>query len=124
MRTQTIAHDLPAPVWIALVVLGFVLFWPLGLMILFYLIWSGKMRCCNGRSTVWTSDKLKRWCAPLNEAVSSGNVAFDEYRETTLRHLEEEQREFGQFVERLRRAKDQDEFDKFMSEQAARRAQA
>lgn len=124
MHAQTVTHALPAPAWIALVILGFILFWPLGLMILFYLIWSGKMRCCNRRSAIWRSDNLKRWCAPLRESVSSGNIAFDEYREMTLRHLEEEQREFGQFMERLRRAKDQDEFDRFMSEQAAQREQA
>ena len=121
MQAQTAAHDLPAAVWIALIVLGFVLFWPLGLMILFCFIWSGKMRCCSRRSAIWRSENLRRWCTSFNDSVSSGNIAFDEYRDATLRHLEEEQREFGQFVERLRRAKDQDEFDKFMSEQATRR---
>ena len=33
---------------------------------------------------------------------SSGNRAFDEYREETLRKLEDEQREFRDFLERLR----------------------
>ena len=31
------------PAWIALIVLGFVVFWPLGLAILVYTIWSGRM---------------------------------------------------------------------------------
>ena len=37
---------------------------------------------------------------------SSGNRAFDEYRSETLRRLEDEQREFKEFLERLRFAKD------------------
>jgi hypothetical protein len=124
MQTRTVSHDLPVPIWIALVILGFVLFWPLGLFILFYLIWSGKVRCCNEKLTAWKSDNLQRRCTPFGKSVSTGNMAFDEYRETTLRRLEAERREFNQFLERLRRAKDQEEFDRFMSEQAAGRQQS
>lgn len=51
---------------------------------------------------------------------SSGNRAFDEYRAETLRRLEEEQREFKDFLERLRFAKDRAEFDQFMSERRNR----
>jgi len=47
---------------------------------------------------------------------SSGNRAFDEYRDETLRRLEEEQREFKAFLDRLRHAKDKVEFDQFMAE--------
>jgi hypothetical protein len=47
---------------------------------------------------------------------SSGNRAFDEYRAETLRRLEDEQREFLAFLERLRHAKDKAEFDQFMTE--------
>jgi Protein of unknown function (DUF2852) len=47
---------------------------------------------------------------------SSGNRAFDEYRAETLRRLEEEQREFKEFLDRLRYAKDKAEFDQFMAE--------
>lgn len=121
MQMPTAAIDLPTPVWIALMVLGFILFWPLGLITLMYLIWSGKMLCCFGRLTSRTMDDQKRWGIPYGESRSTGNVAFDEYRAATLKRLEEERREFTQFLERLRLAKDQDEFDKFMSEQAARR---
>jgi Protein of unknown function (DUF2852) len=39
-----------------------------------------------------------------------------EYREETLRRLEEEQREFHDFLARLRMAKDKAEFDQFMAE--------
>jgi hypothetical protein len=47
---------------------------------------------------------------------SSGNRAFDEYRAETLRLLEEEQRDFHDFLDRLRHAKDKTEFDQFMAE--------
>ena len=52
---------------------------------------------------------------------SSGNHAFDEYRAETLRRLEDEQREFMAFLERLRHAKDKAEFDQFMAERRAHR---
>ena len=122
MRSTTITNDLPMPIWIALMVLGFILFWPLGLILLAYLIWSGKMMCCIERLAPWNNDGFKRWHTPQHGSSSTGNAAFDEYRETTLRRLEEERREFAQFLERLRLAKDQDEFDRFMSEQAVRRS--
>ena len=57
----------------------------------------------------------RRWGAP-----SSGNHAFDEYRTETLRRLEEEQREFRDFLDRLRFAKDKAEFDQFMAERRNR----
>ena len=46
---------------------------------------------------------------------SSGNRAFDDYRAETLKRLEDEQREFKEFLERLRFAKDRAEFDQFMA---------
>jgi len=122
MRSTTNTNDLPMPIWIALVVLGFILFWPLGLITLAYLIWSKKMKCCTGRLAPWKSDDFKWWNNPHRGSGTTGNAAFDEYRETTLRRLEEERQEFAKFLERLRRAKDQEEFDRFMSEQDARRS--
>ena len=53
---------------------------------------------------------------------SSGNRAFDEYRMETLRRLEEEQTEFKDFLDRLRHAKDKDEFDQFMAQHRPRPA--
>lgn len=52
---------------------------------------------------------------------SSGNRAFDEYRAETLRRLEDEQREFMEFLDRLRHAKDKSEFDQFMAERRGMR---
>ncbi len=45
-----------------------------------------------------------------------GSVAFDEYRQETLHKLVEEEREFRDFLERLRMAKDRSEFDQFMTD--------
>jgi len=64
------------------------------------------------------------WQRPGNHGPgpqpSSGNRAFDEYRAETLRRLEDEQREFMEFLERLRHAKDKAEFDQFMAERRYR----
>jgi len=51
---------------------------------------------------------------------SSGNRAFDEYRQETLKRLEEEQGEFMQFLDRLRMAKDKAEFDEFLNDRRRR----
>ena len=53
---------------------------------------------------------------------SSGNRAFDEYRVETLKRLEEEQAEFKDFLNRLRHAKDKEEFDQFMAQHRPRPA--
>ncbi|MGZ5890419.1 MAG: DUF2852 domain-containing protein [Hyphomicrobium sp.] len=59
--------------------------------------------------------------APLGErsSVRSGNAAFDEYRAETLRKVADEQRGFREFLERLRRSKDKQEFDRFMADRRA-----
>ncbi len=47
---------------------------------------------------------------------STGNSAFDAYRDDTLARLEDEQAAFNAFLARLRDAKDKTEFDAFMAE--------
>jgi hypothetical protein len=49
---------------------------------------------------------------------SSGNGAFDAYREETIRRLMDEQEAFQSFLQRLRDAKDKTEFDAFMEDRA------
>jgi hypothetical protein len=63
---------------------------------------------------------MDRWGRGPRGFSSSGNRAFDEYREETLRKLEDEQREFRDFLERLRMAKDRSEFDQFMTERKSK----
>ncbi len=122
--------------WIGLIVLGFFVYWPLGLAILVFTIWSGRMACgfhgSYGGYGRWQHkmERMQRkmdWMKsrmaggnPWNYTPSSGNHAFDEYRTDTLRRLEEEQREFREFLERLRFAKDKTEFDQFMAERRDR----
>lgn len=60
--------------------------------------------------------EVARWRRGVTPFASSGNRAFDEYREETLRRLEEEAKEFHAFLQRLRHAKDKAEFDQFMAE--------
>lgn len=117
--------DWGLPAWITVMVLGFVIFWPVGLAVLAYLIWSGRMGCGAKRRFGRWGHKWKEHCRGENTFASrsggrSGNAAFDEYREETLRRLEEEEREFQTFLERLRFAKDRAEFDQFMNERKAR----
>ena len=108
--------------WIALMVLGFCVFWPLGLAILAFAFWSGRMGCWRGHGR-WHDGAARMrdagtWWQPPHRG--SGNRAFDEYRAETLRRLEEEQREFHDFLGRLRMAKDKAEFDQFMAERRNR----
>jgi hypothetical protein len=65
-------------------------------------------------------EQARQWWAGDRQSASTGNRAFDEYRQDTLRRLEEEQREFQDFLDRLRQAKDKAEFDQFMAERGRR----
>jgi hypothetical protein len=116
------------PFGIAAMVLGFALWWPVGLALLFFMIFSGRLGCGRRRwahaaqgqtGSTWQScvPPWANWCAGAErKPQTSGNHAFDEYRAETLRRLEEEQNEFSSFLERLRFAKDKAEFDQFMAE--------
>jgi hypothetical protein len=140
--------EIGKPAWLGLMIVSFVLFWPAGLVILGYLIGSGRMGCWSQtRADVnanegengghrWQRhlDRMQRKMDRMQAAAdrfwgprpaasagaaarsSSGNRAFDEYREETLRRLENEQREFLEFLQRLRHAKDKAEFDQFMAD--------
>jgi len=122
--------DIGKPAWIALMIVSFILFWPAGFLVLGYLIGSGRMGCwTHHRGERWQArmermqqrmqERAAAWCGPswqANTRASSGNWAFDDYRAETLRRLEEEQRQFTEYLERLRRAKDKAEFDQWMAE--------
>jgi len=116
--------DIGKPAWIGVMVLGFILFWPIGLGVLAYLIWSGRMG--GWRRDFEGMHKARgRWYGPSGcgwrrSQSTTGNHAFDEYRAETLRRLEEEQREFMEFLDRLRQAKDKAEFDQFMADRQRR----
>ena len=128
--------EIGKPAWIALIVLGFMAWWPIGLLVLAFFLGSGRMGCSHRNGGHWQAhweSKMERMQSKLDRVrskmegrdwwgtpPSSGNRAFDEYRAETLRRLEDEQREFKEFLERLRFAKDRSEFDQFMAERRNR----
>jgi len=138
------------PFEIVAMVMGFVLFWPIGMAILLAKIWQRK----QGYEGDLASFLRERWAAKRERhrqwhtewhrmhghegfgrrntgfgggsggrgfSYSSGNVAFDDWRDVELKRLDEEyqklvaaEREFADFMANLRRAKDKEEFDRFM----------
>jgi len=116
-------YEVPKPFLIAGMVLGFVWFWPVGLIILATLIATGRLGrgCGRGRWYAAPDGSAGKWgWSPRNASPYApppgGNSAFDEYRAETLRRLEEEQKEFVEYLDRLRRARDKAEFDAFMAD--------
>lgn len=105
------------PAWIGLTVLSFIVFWPIGLAALAFLIWSGRMGSWKGFGCKPSAERGK-WHAPQFGMKSSGNRAFDDYRSETLKRLEDERQEFVDYLDRLRHARDKEEFDRFMAERA------
>jgi hypothetical protein len=132
---------------IILTVLGFLWWWPIGLVLLGLFLGRGKFGCrrhlsyagdapmfngdhgrdCWERKMNRLQEKMEMVRAKADQfrsggdwfgPATSGNRAFDDYRSETLKRLEEEQREFKDFLARLRFARDRSEFDQFM---AARR---
>src|SRR6185437_7335530 len=85
--------DIGKPAWIALTVVSFMLFWPLGLLVLGFLIGSGRMACwTHGSGDRWQrrmermqrrmermQSAAERWSGCGGYPASSGNRAFDEY---------------------------------------------
>lgn len=118
--------------WVIAMVLGFVIFWPVGLAFLAYMIWGKRMFTSSCRSEDSNADRHGRWAARIDRKFamarrrgeyrmaygSSGNAAFDSYRSDMLRRLEDEQTAFEAFLQRLRDAKDKSEFDAFMEDRA------
>ncbi len=112
---------------VVLMIIGFAMFWPLGLAMLAWIIWGdeigrraetfkGQFRSFSDRAGTFRRGGAPSW-------AGTGNVAFDEYRERELKRIEEERRkldemrtEFDGFLKELRRVKDQEEFDRFMQD--------
>ncbi len=121
-------------------ILGFVVFWPIGLAILGYKFWQRKtggedlqtfaagkwseMRNAAA-GAAWSKAARSYSCGPWSRGgfgSATGNSAFDEWRagelarlEAERRKLEEAHREFAEYVDNLRKAKDREEFESFMN---------
>jgi len=123
------------PLTIALMVLGFVIFWPLGLAMLAYILWGElfggsreKAEAWMGKSRAWCQSHSNRQYGYGNWRMSSGNAAFDDYRAEQLKRLDEERKrldeeinEFHEYMRNLRMARDREEFDRFMRDRNGNR---
>ena len=127
-KTQTLRPSWN-PLNIALMVLGFVLFWPLGLAMLAYILWGDRLPAFVDDMKANFRGATRPVCGRAPFAGTTGNAAFDDYRSRELKRLEEERRRlegerraFDDYVQNLRRARDQEEFDRFMAERRAKEA--
>lgn len=126
-------HRRPVPVFVQILstclfgafaivatVLAFKAFWPAGVALAVVMGWRGGF--VPGLSSGPTTEQILEKVAALSpEAESrrpSGNASFDSYRSDMLARLEDEQDQFDSFLGRLRDAKDQSEFDRFLDERA------
>ncbi len=118
------------PLTIAMMIFGFMIFWPLGLAMLAYILWGDRLDDIK-RDINQATDGVGRAFKRKNHSCGfgrhphvsqTGNLAFDEWRDEELKRLEEERRrlnemrqEFDDHLRELRRAKDREEFDTFMA---------
>jgi hypothetical protein len=149
MNTMNYAYFRPAwsPFTVLAMVLGFLVFWPIGLAVLAYVLWGERFGWSPDRAERWVN-KQKQWAGWCNTNTNqssnnnngfrrgfgfgagpgnSGNAAFDAYREEQLKRLDEERRkldeeinEFQDYLRNLHMARDREEFDRFMRDRQTR----
>ncbi|HVX81679.1 MAG: DUF2852 domain-containing protein [Devosia sp.] len=128
------------PFTVLAMVLGFMVFWPLGLAVLAYILWGERFGWSSDTRDRWIN-KQKQWASWCQNSQSrrgsgfsswgqgptSGNAAFDAYREEQLKRLDEERRrldeevhEFHEYLRNLHMARDREEFDRFMRDRQSR----
>lgn len=117
---------------LAAMIVGFVLFWPLGLAVLAWKKnWFGLRDRLGERPFEGLRFPAFGWgrrtagagmAARHDLARDSGNSAFEEHKAAELHRLEAEfaalaarQQEFEDFLRKLREAKDREEFERFMA---------
>lgn len=98
-------------------VLAFVAFWPAGFALAVILAWYGFSPPQNQHSMKQRMGRIKPAPAKLQNKPS-GNTSFDAYRAEVMKRLEDEQKTFVSFLDRLRDAKDKSEFDTFVVDRA------
>jgi hypothetical protein len=123
------------PMELAAMILGFVLFWPIGLAILGWKMYQAKTQYAGDfgqfAQEKWGGFERRSGLGAMAREFggrpgASGNSAFDEWRKAELERLEEERRKiyeaekaFYDYQEGLRQAKDREEFERFMASRAA-----
>ena len=130
MTNSALIRPAWTPATIALMVVGFMVFWPLGLAMLAYILWGDRLGDFKGKMNRAT-DGVFRGCGHgrgrgrggFAAHSRTGNVAFDDWRAKEMERIEEERRKldemrdsFDDYLRELRRAKDQEEFDRFMAD--------
>ncbi len=124
------------PLELLAMILGFIVFWPIGLAVIGFKVWqrrSGyqgdvfafaeeRARSARDACRGWKSSSGGGW-----GFRPTGNTAFDDWRAGELSRLEEErrkleaaEREFAEHIDQLRRARDREEFDRFMRDRGNR----
>ena len=123
MRTSALIRPAWTPATIGLMVVGFMVFWPLGLAMLAYVIWGERLDGFKRDVNAATDGVFSSFrSATRRSAPYTGNVAFDEWRESEINRLNDERRkldelraDFEEELREFRRAKDQEDFDRFMA---------
>ena len=121
--TNSMIRPAWTPVTIAMMVVGFMIAWPLGIAMIAYIIWGDRLEDFKqdvNKATDKVADTFKSATKPSRSSYY-GNAAFDEWREVELGRLDEERRkldetraEFDSYQRDLRRARDKEEFDAFL----------
>ena len=113
------------PVTIAMTVIGFMLFWPLGLAMIGYIVFGERLDAFKADANRGVDSALASFGRMKGSMPTgfgrTGNVAFDDWRSEEMQRLDEKraelaamEAEFADYQRELRRAKDAEEFDKFL----------
>lgn len=131
-----------SPFSVLAMVLGFLVFWPIGLAVLAWILWGERFGWAPGADWISRQKAWGGWCqnnrqqnwnerrsfgGGWGQGPSSGNAAFDAYRAEQLKRLDDERRrldaevsEFAEYLKSLHMARDREEFDRYMRERPAR----
>lgn len=129
MTAAQILRPAWTPLTIGLMVLGFIIWWPLGLAMIAYIVWGDRLHDAvrdNKYEFKVYGTSAQNWQSTGRRAT--GNSAFDDYRAEELdrlkaerRRLDDEVKEFEDYLSNLRMARDRDEFNRYMKERDDRR---
>ena len=121
MNNSSLIRPAWTPVTIAMMVIGFIIYWPLGLAMIAYILWGDRLDVFM-KDLSGSTDRFTATVRETTRAKPSGNMAFDEWRKSELQELAEKRRkldqmmqEFDEYQDELRRAKDKEAFDEFMN---------
>lgn len=114
-----------SPMNVAVMVLGFMFFWPVGLLLLGWIVSGRHVRDLPAAlRELWTgltgNGSIRSGFGPR---FASDNVVFNDYQQTQYERIREikaelgeRSRRFAEFREQARRRADQEEFDRFMAD--------